>query len=107
MNALKLPLPDGQIMLHTTLALVSRLEQDNGNVFLLAEQLAKQALPLTEIIDILHDVYLLTGAKIEKTALAEFFLGRPPVTAPVLLAQILVQLISPLQEIGVSPPGER
>ncbi len=90
--------PDRDYTLPLTLSLVETLEAE-GSLLQLAEQLAARQVKLCEVMRQLLRLYTLAGCDMPEAALEEYLLNNAPVGQ---LADILVQILTPLRELGAA-----
>ncbi|MBI1215687.1 MAG: hypothetical protein GC185_07705 [Alphaproteobacteria bacterium] len=102
----RLPGPDKPYALPLNLALVEALEEAGGGLMQLAERLLRKELPVSDMLRVLRAAYRFSGCTLEDGALETFILQNAP---PLLLAEILLCVLTPLQAAGAVkdlPPGE-
>jgi hypothetical protein len=95
--------PEGY-SLPLTLALVETLEQAGGGLLQLADRLLRKDLPLAAMVQVLCAAYRFAGCAQGKAALEQAVLENAP---PLVLADLLLAVLTPLHAMGaVAPPGE-
>ncbi len=97
-----LPGPSRHYPLPLNLALVEVIEQDTS-LLQVAESLAARSTKLSDIVKLLLRFYALAGCDVSPPQLEEFILQHSPAT---LLADILLQILSPLKQMGAATPGK-
>ena len=102
MTEFSLPGPARNYPLTLNLALIESIEQDMS-LLQVAERLSAREIKLGDITRLLLRFYVAAGCDLSPAALEEFILGHTPVA---LLADILVQILTPLRQIGAAGPGK-
>lgn len=94
-----LPLPEGQLELPLTLALVDLMEQKAGSLYALAENLLQGKQPLGDILRLLEAVYRHAGCPLEEPALQAFLMTQQPAG---LLIRLLGAVLTPLSSVDIA-----
>ena len=102
MTEFLLPGPARNYPLILNLALIESIEQDMS-LLQVAERLSSREIKLGDVTRLLVRFYVAAGCDIEPVALEEFILAHTPVA---LLADILVQILTPLRQMGAAVPGK-
>jgi hypothetical protein len=99
----KLPGPDHDFALPLTLGLVEALEEAGGSLLKIADDLVSRELKISAILPLLRIAYGRAGCAIAAEELDRFLLRCSPVS---ILADLLMAILTPLQEAGAVAPGE-
>jgi hypothetical protein len=103
MNDMMLPAPAGPLPLKLNLELVEALEEAGGSLLKLADRLVAHELKIGEMLPLLRLCYRRAGCALEGEALESFILSRTPAA---LTASLLMNILSPLQDMGAVAVGE-
>lgn len=100
MSNITLPGPSHTYHLRPTLQLVTDIETTGGNIFKIADQLVSQELGLNDILLLLTTAYKACDSDIDTHVISDYLLNDCPVAPALLLSDILVAILSPLQKMG-------
>lgn len=106
MSNITLPGPQHTFHLRPTLDLVTKIEDIGGNIFKIADQLIAQELGLNDILRLLTAAYQSCDAALDAHEIADFLLNDCDVAPSLLLSDILVAILSPLQAMGAVAEGK-
>lgn len=99
----KLPGPEQDYPLHLNLDLVEELEEAGGSLLKIADDLVSRELKISAMLPLLRIAYGRAGCALAGDTLDRFLLCRSPAS---LLADLLMAILTPLQEAGAVTPGE-
>lgn len=100
MSSITLPGPLHTYHLRPTLQLVTDIETTGGNIFKIADQLVSQELGLNDILQLLTTAYKSCDKGIDAHSISDYLLNDCPIAPALLLSDILVAILSPLQKMG-------